>query len=701
MKRKSLVVRLIWRLCAVVVVCVGISAFLSVSKARSSIYKTFTDDNLELMKQLAVSFQYRCNVNMQQLRSYTMLDDVGLNSTDPAEIQEMLVRRSSKRAKNFKRIGYVEYDSGKCYFDDGSIVDVSSTEYFRRMKNDNLSQIYALPVGNDFDSGMIPMCKATEPKKADGKTHYGCFVGFTPLSYIYDGSKTILGGEFDSPAGFGAVVSNDGLYLCAPDNSYSRKVLVENTPGLSAPREFYEDLRKVKSEGHCKAKFNGKDYEIFYKTVNNMSWALLVFIPGEVVNSSSKVLVKTLVISNAIGLALIVGLSMLFLIITFRPLSTLNKEFRKISSGNADLTKRLEESRSDEIGQITRSFNKFIDNLQSLIKDIASSKDSVMGASDDLSECVNSTEIAVSDLTNSIGEVNAQMRRQGEKVEATSAKVRNIAENMMAMEDAISSQSEAAAQASSAVEEMIGNIKSVTASSEEMSGAFERLQENSQRGIEASAAVRKKIKEVEEESQTLDEANKTISTIASQTNLLAMNAAIEAAHAGEAGAGFAVVSDEIRKLAEDSAAQSKNIKNQIKHIRELIMHIVSASSDADRIYAETGRMMEGTQQIVATIKNAMTEQSSGSQQIIEALKSMSDSTAEVRAASEKMSGANSEVQGEVQELISETSSTKKSLSRASESTNEVQQIKDSLVSVSDKTAAAADGIAQKINGFQF
>ena len=131
------------------------------------------------------------------------------------------------------------------------------------------------------------------------------------------------------------------------------------------------------------------------------------------------------------------------------------------------------------------------------------------------------------------------------------------------------------------------------------------------------------------------------------------------------------------------------------------MAIVSSSAVADSVYAETGRMMEETSQLVVTIKNAMAEQSSGSQQIIEALRSMAETTFEVKSASIEMQDGNKAILEEISSLNEQTASTKDSLAEALEVTKGVIDIKNDLLNTSDETAQAVHNIANKIDGFKY
>jgi methyl-accepting chemotaxis protein len=197
-------------------------------------------------------------------------------------------------------------------------------------------------------------------------------------------------------------------------------------------------------------------------------------------------------------------------------------------------------------------------------------------------------------------------------------------------------QSESVAQSSSAIEEMLANIQSVTQTLIKNGDNVHNLIEASEVGRTGLQEVAGDIQEIARESEGLLEINAVMENIASQTNLLSMNAAIEAAHAGEAGKGFAVVADEIRKLAENSGEQSKTISTVLKKIKDSIDKITkSTDSVLNKFEAIDGGVKTVSDQ-EENIRNAMEEQSAGSRQILEAIGALNDATQMVKGGAEEM-----------------------------------------------------------------
>jgi tripartite ATP-independent transporter DctP family solute receptor len=247
--------------------------------------------------------------------------------------------------------------------------------------------------------------------------------------------------------------------------------------------------------------------------------------------------------------------------------------------------------------------------------------------------------------------VNDRVADLSAGIEETSSTIKRILENLDRQNDSIESQAVAVGQTASAVEEMIANSQAISRNTTQMDGAFSELLTALKDGNEKLAEMIQRTAEISRQSDSLQEANEVIASIASQTNLLAMNAAIEAAHAGDSGRGFAVVSQEIRKLAESAAEQTKQIANTITTIRTGIDELDKDSSDTDRAFATVRERVSGLSSLETEIKSAMDEQGVGSRSIMESTGRLRKITDDVRQGSEEMVGGSRAIESEMTRLI--------------------------------------------------
>lgn len=380
--------------------------------------------------------------------------------------------------------------------------------------------------------------------------------------------------------------------------------------------------------------FIGADYDLAF--VKKLQWnarlALII------------VFVSSVLLSGAIALGFSTSL--------LKPIKQSIETIKVIAEG--DLTSQIKSVRKDELGEMMRFLALTQDEIKALIAAIRSKADNLSSVGRELTEAMTQSASAVDRIGNYTGSIQQKAVTQSSSVTTTNAAMGQIIATIDNLNKNIEAQVESVSQSSLAVKEMTAHIAAVSSSLLQNKQNITNLTTASEKGHQALQQVSSAIQEVVRESERLLEINRVIQHIASQTNLLAMNAAIEAAHAGVVGKGFAVVADEIRKLAESSSGQAKMISEVLKTIKNSLEGISGSTAFALSNFEEIDQEVKTVSEQETQIREAVEKQDISSRGMLETIAKSNDITQNVRRSSEEMLANSREVVDEGKQLESLT-----------------------------------------------
>jgi methyl-accepting chemotaxis protein len=501
------------------------------------------------------------------------------------------------------------------------------------------------------------------------------------------------------------VYSNGGFVSGHFDPSRIGESMMETEGDIAGP--YLNDLRKAVQRGE---RFSFTNYvpqleeKMLFISVpivvgnTPTPWALMLGIPNDAVTEPVyRMLLAGVIIAILMLLLISAGAFFLARAIS-EPLNRMALVLNDIGEG--DLTRRLEATGKDEIGDMTRSFNTTLDKVRNLILMIREKAQSLSQTGTELADNMSATAAAINEIIVNIRSMKAQVGKQSTGVEETGGAMEKISLHINSLNEEIEKQSVSVTQSSSAIEEMLANIQSVTNTLVKNTDNVRNLAESSGVGRAGLEEVAADIQGIARESEGLLEINAVMENIASQTNLLSMNAAIEAAHAGEAGKGFAVVADEIRKLAESSGVQSKTISGVLKKIKDSI----------DRITHSTGEVLDKFETIDTEVKtvsdqekkirDAMEEQAQGSKQILEAVGRLNKITGEVKGSSQEMNTGSKEVIAASRTLESITHEITSGMNEMAAGAEQISASVNKVNEISGRNKNDIDELIREVNKFK-
>ncbi len=559
---------------------------------------------------------------------------------------------------------------------------------------EHITEPYLYPVqGKD-----VLMITTVAPVIVNGK-----FLGVVGIDIATEGLNAELSTLALYRTGFGRLISPDGMVVAHKDASRIGKkapewdgeeraeVMQALASGKSFTRISYSVSLKMNTVKSFVPIFIGEDPK---------PWMYGTVVPEDEIYEDLSKAIGAIVILMGGGFALILALVWALTGAMLRPLRRTQEAIRDIAQGEADLTKTISAKGNDELRLLADDFNLFIGNLSGIVATIRDEMRNLQQLGRGLSESMEQTSSAIIQINSNIESAGKSFSAQHGAVDEVSATVEEIVGNIGSLNRLVGDQTEYLSSSASAVEQMVANMDSITKNIDASMASYTALDEASERGYDRLNAVSEAIANIASQSRGLEETNAVISSIASQTNLLAMNAAIEAAHAGEAGKGFAVVADEIRKLAEDTAARSGEIRGVLKALGGHVESAVAMSGEAGKSFDSIRSSVKDVVTRQREIRHAVEEQTAGNQVVLESVDKLRRISAEVESGSSEMSAGSQTILRSVQILSDVTAEAQRAIKEITDGTKDINESVVKVSELSRRTTESIGSVEETIGRFK-
>ena len=491
--------------------------------------------------------------------------------------------------------------------------------------------------------------------------------------------------------GYCMLVQDDGMILA--DAAHSAFI----SKNLSDVDAAFAKITQ-KKEGSVFITLDGKQRKAYIFPFPELRWKLIVIVEQREILSLFYALVRIMILIGLLMFVIYFTLAIIAARALKRYFARLESMFEKIAAG--DLTDRVAVKRNNEIGRLMTNLNMAIEHTHTMLTVLKEEADKMTAIGSDLSSNMEETAAAVKQISSNATTVKEKALMQAAGVTETAAAGEQIQGKLNLLVEGITRQSESITQSSALITRTAENMLRINKILSQNDELIKTVYGQMKAGTDGARAANEFVKKIAERSEALLEASQVIQNIASQTNLLAMNAAIEAAHAGESGKGFAVVADEIRKLAEESNMQGKQIGAVIKESTEIIAQVSEAGIQAEKTFTDVYGLISNISEKEDSIVDLMREQEENGTQVLSAIETINKVTKDVSTASIEMLEGGKQIAEEMQKLAEITRETTDSMTEIASGAEQITDAVEEVVSITEQNKTSIDHLAQEVGKFK-
>ena len=692
--RFSLKNKLIFIFGALVMLATSIEGFLAVRIARKAVIEKVESQLTDKASDTAEIIDGRITALFQFIEGLARMPQL---RNAELSMQEKLrfLKKEAAFNNNIMKINITDLSGN--HYSDGPIVKVNDRKWFQSV---SVGKKYlSEPVISKTSGKLISVLAAPV---YDDKNTICSFVSIDIDGlWLSEQIKDIVVGK----TGYCYILGETGTDIADPDTEVVRSMWkttekAKTDSSLKSLADFENMVLETYESFVGFYEYGGVKKIASYATIKTTEWSVIITTPVDEFMGTVNALRMSMI---GIGvIILLIALVIVYFVagMMVKPIQTAVSALRNIAQGEGDLTVRLPVTGNDEITDLSEYFNETIAKIGKSIRSVVVNSNTMEEIGDELASNMTETASAVNQISANIDGVKQQALTQAASVTETAATIEEIVRTIKQLNNSIETQAASVAQSSSSVEEMVANIASIGQTLDKTDEVIKKLTGATGDGKATLVTSNSVTQKIAEESGSLMEASSVIQHIASQTNLLAMNAAIEAAHAGEAGKGFAVVADEIRKLAEDSAMQGKTITTTLKTLSGEIETLSASSKTVEAKFNAIFTLAEQVKEMSARLTEAMREQENGSKEVLTAIKSINTVTIEVQAGSEEMLKGGEGVASEMQKLDGLTRVITDSMNEMASGAVQINNAVQEVSEITQRNKRSIENLAQEVSKFK-